>query len=186
MITPEDLKDKLFALMRNGDLIDNTHRGEVAELIVLEALGNRYEHAGGWGYADIVSGPVTIQVKQAAKRQVWGPSKTLSYNIKKQKQYFEEDNLTVVLDTPERLCNVYIFAMHNNPEIDANHWDASQWVFCAVPTNALNEKFGDQKTVSFNVLQRYFEWVDYDNLAATVTTLRACFCSDPTQPPKTC
>ncbi len=86
--------------MYSGRILNNAHRGELVEMMVLAALGKEWKHVGlGWHPWDLQrsqgSTRIRIQVKHTAAVQLWGDtvSRVLSFGWKPNPpSYFERDN----------------------------------------------------------------------------------------------
>ena len=77
-------RDRVLSMVANriygGTVLNNSHRGDVVEMMVLAALGSDWKFVGlGWHPWDLQRGSgadrVRIQVRQSAAMQIWGPTK---------------------------------------------------------------------------------------------------------------
>ena len=120
--------------MFKGDIVENRWRGDLVEEIVSQAIGHSAwrhcsENWNSWDFEQI-SGPLKIQVKQAALRQVGTetPSVAVRFGIKKAKGYYI-GNEWKQLPEPGRIAEIYLFAFHPDGSEKANHWDVNAWKF---------------------------------------------------------
>lgn len=77
-----DLINMVAETMYGSQILNNAHRGDLVEMMVLSALGEGWRHVGlGWHPWDLqkYSGAdrVRIQVKQCAALQLWGATKSM-------------------------------------------------------------------------------------------------------------
>ena len=132
--------------MYSDRIINNSHRGDVVEMIVLLALDPDWSLVGlGWHPWDLQRGSgkerVRIQVKQSAALQLWGPTKApaLTFGWKKSPpEYFYRDNPNEEIEKEGWFCDLFVFGLHqiNDPAI-ADQVDPSQWSFFVIPKSDL-------------------------------------------------
>ena len=125
-----------------GRILNNAHRGEVVEMMVLAALGDDWKHVGlGWHPWDLQRGHGTdrtrIQVKQTAAVQLWGDTvkRVLTFGWKPNSpSYFERDNPGEEIESEGWFCDLFVFGIHD--EMDRaliDQADPAQWAFMAIP-----------------------------------------------------
>ena len=157
-----------------GGILNNAHRGDVVEMMVLAALGDRWKHVGlGWHPWDLQRGEgakrVRIQVKQTAAVQLWGKTKTriLHFGWKPNApRYFSRDNPGEAIETEGWFCDLFIFGIHDETDqARIDHADPSQWAFMVIPTTDLEEK-----TRSMQLSKARSNWpsVGWDQLGQAV------------------
>ena len=167
-----------------SDLLVNTQRGVVAEYLVARALGVMDSlQTSQWAGWDILGpGRVRIEVKSAAYWQSWSqekPSEITFQGIGPRKWAWDpvrEDWLK--LDPPRRAADVYVFCLlgrERDPQPDP--LDLGQWRFFVVPTFALDEEFGSQKSIGIGSLTRLMarkgkQPVGYDGLRQAISAIR--------------
>jgi hypothetical protein len=76
------LIDKIYS----GRILNNAHRGDLVEMMVLSALGPEWDYVGlGWTPWDLQRGSgrnrVRIQVKNSAALQLWGRTQKLTLHL---------------------------------------------------------------------------------------------------------
>ena len=166
-----------------SDLLVNTQRGVVAEYLVARALGVMDSlQTSQWAGWDILGpGRVRIEVKSAAYWQSWSQEKPseITFQIGPRKWAWDpvrEDWLK--LDPPRRAADVDVFCLlgrEGDPRPDP--LDLDQWRFFVVPTFALDEEFGSQKSIALGRLMRLLarkgrQPVGYDDLRQTISAIR--------------
>lgn len=75
----DDITEMVKSNIYSSRILNNAHRGDVIEMMVLSALGEDWKFVGlGWHPWDLESGSgserVRIQAKQCAALQLWGPT----------------------------------------------------------------------------------------------------------------
>ncbi len=129
--------------MYSGTVLNNSHRGDIVEMMVLAALGNEWKFVGlGWHPWDLQLGVgtdrVRIQVKQSAALQLWGPTvkQVLSLNWSdKPPSYFQRDNPGETIEHEGWFCEIFIFGVHQESDADeVDQVDPQQWKFLVIPT----------------------------------------------------
>lgn len=126
-----------------GGVLNNSHRGDVVEMMVLSALGSGWKHVGlGWHPWDLQRGQgdnrVRVQVRQTAAVQLWGDTKTRSLNFRwrpKAPAYFERDNPGEKIESEGWFCDIFVFGIHDETDASiVDPADPKQWKFMVVPT----------------------------------------------------
>lgn len=148
--------------MYSDRILNNAHRGDVAEMIVLSALGPGWRSVGlGWHPWDLQRGSgserVRIQVKQCAALQLWGKTKRLGLKFgwkKKAPDYFAKYNPGEKIESEGWFCDLFVFGLHLEENINkADQLDPKQWKFLVIPTNDL--KRGQDSMVLTEALKRW-------------------------------
>ena len=148
--------------MYSGKIINNAHRGDIVEMIVLSALGNDWDLVGlGWHPWDLQRGGgherVRIQVRQVAALQLWGETKRplLKFGWKKNAPgYFDRDNPGEEIETEGWFCDVFVFGLHlETSRKIVDQVDPTQWEFLVIPT--IDLKQGQDSMVLTKALQRW-------------------------------
>ena len=161
-----------------SDLVNNATRGVLAEYIVARALGiSTNKTRDFWAPYDLVipeGDKVRIEVKSSSYVQCWAQSalSRISFDIKPSHAW---DYKTGGWDEEyKRQADVYVFALlahRNKPTIDPMNLD--QWKFYVLTTAALNQHFGDQKTLTLGGLERHTSPVDFRALKTAVSQAMA-------------
>ena len=161
-----------------SDMLRNTQRGVFAEFIVKAALdlggiftnnnirsnfepfdlvGPNITHRSTPPRLENSSFPCRIEVKSAAYIQSWNPhpgsTPRISFSIAPAKVPDEIGDYRP--DAPmQRNSDVYVFTVYTAKERERNILDMNLWEFYVAKTSALDEKYGNQKTVSLTNLVR--------------------------------
>lgn len=131
-----------------GKILNNAHRGDAVEMMVLTALGSEWKHVGlGWHPWDLQRGHgfnrVRIQVKQTAALQLWGNTirRTLQFDWKENApSYFERYNPDEWVESNGWFCDLFVFGLHNETDIAvADQLDPAQWTFMVIPVCDLTD-----------------------------------------------
>lgn len=136
-------------------LMGNAERGALAEYIVACALGiNRTERIA-WDKYDLRTNEgVSVEVKTSGYIQTW-EQKQLSKIVFGIQPTYGWDSRSNEFDKQQRRqAQIYVFCVHKHMEQEtADPLQLSQWDFYLMPTSVLNERFGNQKTVSLSALK---------------------------------
>jgi hypothetical protein len=128
--------------MYGGRILNNAHRGEVVEMMVLAALGDEWKHVGlGWHPWDLQRGRggnrIRVQVKQTAAVQLWGKSVSRSLNFgwkPNPPSYFARDNPGEEIEAEGWFCDLFVFGIHDEEDPSGiDQADPAQWMFMVVP-----------------------------------------------------
>jgi hypothetical protein len=119
-------------------ILNNSHRGDVVEMMVLAALGPEWQFVGlGWHPWDLQrgSGPTRIrmQVKQSAALQLWGATKrpSITFNwSKKPPSYIARDNPNEEIELEGWFCDIFVVGVHRDSDrATVDQVDPRQWEF---------------------------------------------------------
>jgi len=137
-----------------SNLANNNLRGHLAEYLVAKDLGLAIGMRTEWDSCDIrTPSGVNIEVKSSSYIQTWQQNK-LSQIIFSITPTLGWDNINNQRTrTSQRNSDAYIFCLHKHK--DQKTFDPinmEQWVFFTLATSVLNEKLGNQKTLSLNRL----------------------------------
>ena len=173
----ETVKD--FWAWSMSRLLADGPRGDLAEFIVNSALEMDLTNAKrGWGECDIIYNGVRIEIKCSSVLQAWErktPSKpvfsigkTLNCDIQETEtgyQYLGRDGLPA-----ERRSELYVFCLFSNDDrATADPMDLDQWKFFIVPTQLINDKCGDKRSISLSGLMKLnVAAVDYGEIKTVV------------------
>lgn len=140
-----------------SDLYNNTLRGILAEFIVASAIGiDTKQTREEWAAYDLLTASGRkIEVKSSAYIQSWCNQRmskiqfsirpTHSWNVKK--GYSNEI---------QRQSDLYVFCLYANRDKSKSPLQLDQWEFYIISTSTLNEKCGDQKSITLNSLLSLF------------------------------
>ena len=109
------INDLLISEVYGGPILNNSHRGDIVEMMVWDALGPDWRFVGlGWHPWDLQRGTgperIRIQIKQCALLQLWGKTKAPTFQFswsKNAPEYFQRDNpkagATLIVNNDARL-----------------------------------------------------------------------------------
>lgn len=173
----ETVKD--FWAWSMSRLLADGPRGDLAEFIVNTALGEDITNAKrGWGECDIVYNGVRLEVKCSSMLQAWerktpakpvfSIGKTLNCDIRETEtgyRYVGRDGLPA-----KRRSELYVFCLFSGTDREtADPMDLDQWEFYIVPTQLINDKCGDKRTISLSALKTLgISAVDYSGIKTVV------------------
>lgn len=145
MSTKPHFQQLIIQNLYSARILNNSHRGDLVEIMVLSALGPDWRHVGlGWNLWDLQrgNGPdrVRIQVKQSAARQLWGKTKEMTFRFpwsEKVPNYFFRDNPEEAIESSGWFCDLFVVGLHIIDDDTCDQMDVNQWKFMVVPTNEL-------------------------------------------------
>lgn len=157
-----------------SNLAVNNLRGHLAEFLVASDLGAAREIRIEWNDCDLLTkSGIKLEIKSAAYLQSWTQSKhsAITFNIAPSRGYDEEANGRKKEAT--RNSKIYVFCLlaHKDKQtLDPTNLD--QWEFYVLPTEILDMKLGNQKTLSFgHLLQLSPTKCRYGDIARSIDTL---------------
>lgn len=143
-----------FWAWNQSDLVENRNRGILAEFIVMKALGIKSEQRLEWDDHDLkTKNGVMIEVKSAAYIQSWKQKdySRISFDISPKKSLLDDNNYS---NSTMRHADVYVFCVLKHKDQESiNPMDVSQWDFYLIKTSILDEKLGNQKTITLSSLK---------------------------------
>lgn len=156
-----------------SDLLNNTHRGVLAEFLVHSALETKDVTRADWLPFDLTSpSGLRIEVKSSAYLQAWTPEDVfsqISFDIAKK---FAWDGATYA-SMAMRNSDLYVFCVFTARTRDISILDLDYWDFYVLPTSVLNEKVPEQKTITLSSLLKLEPAkTDFAGLPAAVESVR--------------
>ncbi|HIP07859.1 MAG TPA: hypothetical protein EYG66_08375, partial [Mariprofundaceae bacterium] len=137
----------------NSEILGNTLRGVLAEYIVSIDIKCPYEVREEWDAFDLVTPEgVKVEVKSSSYIQSWKQSKfsNISFGIQPTIVWDENNNRS---SKAKRQSEVYVFCLLAHKEQSTiDPLNLEQWEFYVLSTNSLNEKVGNQKTITLSSL----------------------------------
>jgi hypothetical protein len=142
----ERLHRMLVEKLYSQRILNNSHRGDFVEMMVLDALGPEWRHVGlGWNIWDLQRGSgvdrARIQVKQCAARQLWGKTKCMTFQFPwsdRAPAYFRRDYPNEAVENDGWFCELFVVGVHAvDDEQLCDQTDPSQWQFMVVPSREL-------------------------------------------------
>jgi len=148
-----------------SDLLNNTHRGKLAEFIVASALDVADGIGGTWDKYDLTFEGIGIEAKSAAYLQSWHQEKLsdISFDIRPTLAW---NATTGKYDTEQkRQADVYVMCLLKHKDKNTvNPLNLEQWEFYVVETSMLNELLPVQKRVSLGFLKKHITPCDYSDI----------------------
>ena len=150
-------------------LLDNTSRGVLAEFLVAAALDLHKKPRVEWEEHDLCTASgSTIEVKSAAYVQSWKQSKrsVIRFGIAPHSSWDPETGKS--REAFKRWADIYVFCVFHGEE-PLEPLDTSKWDFYVLPTETLNRKCPDQKSIGLGSLKNLSPArCDYANLKKTI------------------
>tara|TARA_B100000686_G_scaffold341999_1_gene420340 strand:+ start:299 stop:868 length:570 start_codon:yes stop_codon:yes gene_type:complete len=165
--TRQEIVKRLADKFYGQGIINNAHRGDVVEMMVLAALGNDWNHVGlGWHPWDLQrghdQGRVRIQVKQTAAVQLWGDTvqRVLNFGWKpKLPSYFRRDNPGEHIEDEGWFCDLFVFGIHDETDrARIDQADPEQWLFMVIPTTHLKPRTSTMRLSKARMRWTPVEW----------------------------
>lgn len=156
-----------------SDLLNNTHRGVLAEFLVHSALGTKDVARADWLPFDLTSpSGLRIEVKSSAYLQAWTPEDVFSQIIFDISKKLAWDGATYA-SKAMRNNDLYVFCVFTARTRDVSILDLDYWDFYVLPTSVLNERVPEQKKISLSSLLKLEPIkTDFSGLPAAVESLR--------------
>lgn len=176
-ISRDDVLKLLVKNIYSEGIINNSHRGDIVEMMALAALGDDWKFVGlGWYPWDLQRGEgknrVRVQVKQAAALQIWGETKEMSVQFgwrNAPPRGFRKDNPKETIEDRGYFCELIIVGIHLEKDRDkADQVNPQQWEFSVIPAKDLVSAQRSMKLAK--VLERW-PAVKYDDLSQKVNSL---------------
>ncbi len=165
----ENLTVNDFWAWAYSDILSNRNCSIFAEFIVATALGEFNSPRVEWDAVDLRYREKKIEVKSAAYVQSWHQTKlsTIRFDIGKKLGWCAETNISAV--SAERNANCYVFCLFTEQNQEqANILDIEKWTFFVAQTQQLEERFGNQKSVSLNYLKAICLEADFQHLKQVI------------------
>ncbi len=136
----------------HSNLIDNAERGALAEYLVHLAVGATASTRVNWDRYDVLSPEnIAIEVKASGYIQSWAQEKLSAIQFSIRPTYGWDSETNTYSETLSRQSDIYVFCLLAHKEQETvNPLDTSQWEFYVLPTSILNEKVGNQKTITLS------------------------------------
>lgn len=140
----------------SSELVGNALRGMLAEYIVASDLGCADGVRQEWDNYDIeTQDGIKVEVKSGAYLQSWSQQKLSTIQFGIQPTYGWDSKSNTRSTSKIRQTDVYVFCLLKHEEkatVDPLIMD--QWGFYVLSTKTLNQKLGEQKSVSLSVLKQ--------------------------------
>ncbi len=152
------LGDKLLSFWQwsSSELVGNALRGVLAEYIVASDLGCVSNVRQEWDAYDIeTSNGVKVEVKSSSYIQSWLQEKLSSIKFSIKPTYGWDAKNYIVADSKSRPSDIYVFCVLNHKDKSTvDPMNMEQWDFYILATVVLNQKVGDQASITLASLQK--------------------------------
>jgi len=149
-----DLTLLSFWQWSSSELLGNALRGVLAEFIVSIDIGCENSVREEWDAYDLISPTgIKIEVKSGSYLQSWAQKELskISFSIGKTKGWEAATN--EYSDEFKRQADVYVFCVLSHQDKETiDPLNLAQWDYYVLSTEMLNEKIGNQKTISLSSL----------------------------------
>lgn len=160
-----------------SDLMNNSMRGSLAEFIVATALEIDTEHPRiDWNAYDLLyreGGSKRLEIKCSAYLQSWRQKadSRIVFSIAPAQAW--DDELLTHSGERRRHSDIYVFCLFKHRDrFTADVTKLEQWEFYVYPTYLIDEKLGNQRTLSLGALLNLNpERTDFDNLKRVIDAL---------------
>lgn len=110
----------LIENLYSAKILNNSHRGDFVEMLVLDALGHEWRYVGlRWHVWDLQRGEgkvrARIQVKQCAARQLWGKTKRMTFQFPWSDRvpvYIRRDYPHEAIEEEGWFCELFVVGVH--------------------------------------------------------------------------
>jgi len=156
-----------------SDLLSNTVRPLFAEFIVgiaLNAIGvPRIE----WNSYDLKYKNKKIDVKSSGYLQSWKQKSISKINFDIAKKLVWNSQTNKYSDIPIRSSDIYVFCVYQEKETKEirKFLGIENWEFYILPTDVLDNKFTNQKTLTLNKLKKTSKSIGFDYIKRQIDTL---------------
>ena len=150
--------------------------GEIAEFVVAQALGvTEAQNAAYWTLWDTSYREKRIEVKATAYYHLWNSngkvSKQRVFGITKANGSYDP-----TISRNAEFCrqnDIYVFCLNTgNTKESSNPLNLNNWEFYVVPTAVINEKCGDNKTISLGKIKSLgFSGKRYDEIKSEIDSI---------------
>ncbi len=139
-----------------SDLIGNTDRGVLAEFIVGILIGAIAKPREAWEPFDLrTTAGQRVEVKSSAYWQSWHQGRPSRIQFKIPRTLAWDSDTDEFAEEARRNSDIYVFCVLGSPDLrEPDPMDMEQWEFHVASSAALDERFGDQKTVGLRKLMR--------------------------------
>ena len=148
-------------------------QSKFAEYIVGKALGlYEAQNVGEWTLFDMAYRGKRIEIKETSYYHAWQTddepkSKHRVFGITKAYDDYKDENSPL-----RRQNDIYIFCLNTGDTKEtSNPLELNNWQFYVVPTDIINEKCGNAKTISLSRVEKLAKKVNYSELKNEVDDL---------------
>lgn len=156
-------------------------QGAIAEFIVAKALGlDTASNTEYWTLWDINYRGMRIEVKETSYYHPWNKDGKVfsarSFGITKANSRYAESATGKLEDGKEnvfeRQNDIYVFCLNTgNTKEESNPLNLDNWEFYVIPTETINEKCSNNKSISLNKVRKLTPTVKYGDLKTTIDNI---------------
>ncbi len=152
-----------------SDILSNRNRSIFAEFLVAVALGKTEKPRVEWDAVDLHYNEKKVEVKSAAYVQNWKQEKlsVIRFDICKKKGWDTESTLSSKEAIRNADCYVFCLFIEQHRE-KADILDIRKWLFYVTDTQQLEDRFGNQKSVSLSRLKDICLKTTFEELKQTI------------------
>ena len=158
----------------DSELLNNTARGFLAEFLVATALGLHKKPRTGWDEYDLLMKSGTkIEAKSSAYVQSWKQPKpsVIQFGIAPHRSWDTETGK--YREDFKRWADIYVFCIFKGKK-PLHVLDTSKWEFYVLPTEVLDQKRPEQKTIRLSSLKELSpRKCSYKNLKKTISDVES-------------
>ena len=138
----------------SSDLLGNALRGKLAEFIVASSINVLDKPREEWDAFDLITkNGLKIEIKSSAYLQSWHQTKLSKIVFGIQQTIAWDSKTNLLSKEPMRQSDIYIFCVLNHQDKKTvDPLNLSQWSFYILETSVLNDKLGNQKTITLSSL----------------------------------
>lgn len=146
----------------------------IAEFIVEKALNiEKSYNTDYWTLFDILYRNCRIEIKETSYYHPWNENGKISnqrgFGITKANSSYENNDIE---NKFERQNDIYVFCLNTGVTKEtSNPMNLNNCEFYIVPTSVINEKCGNNKTISLNKIRQLTKAITYDNLKKSIDEL---------------
>ena len=144
-----------------------------AEYIVAKALGlSKADNVGVWTLFDILYRNTRIEIKETSYMHAWQTdeekkSDARTFGITKAYSRYKDKESKY-----ERQNDIYVFCLNTGKtRAESDPLVLEHWEFYIVPTDIINEKCGDAKSVNLSRLRKLAEPVGYGDIKSRIDSI---------------
>lgn len=156
-------------------------QGAIAEFIVAKALGlDTASNIEYWTLWDIDYRGMRIEIKETSYYHPWNKdgkvSSSRSFGITKANSRYAESATGKLEEGKEnvyeRQNDIYVFCLNiGNTKEESNPLNLNNWEFYVIPTKIINEKCGNNKSISLNRVKKLASPLKYNDLKEYIDQL---------------
>lgn len=139
----------------------------IAEFIVEKALGMEKSHnTDSWTLFDIMYRNTRIEIKETSYYHPWNENGKISnqrtFGITMANSKYENEEQE---NKFERQNDIYVFCLNTGEtREESDPMNLNNWEFYIIPTKVINERCGNNKTISLNRIRKLTQKINYEEI----------------------